>query len=159
MSGDHVNYPFASPYPPYVIRTTVGSDPDRVVIVTNSGSAGWELTAFAADSGGCGSQARAVAAASALPAAARCCWALTLRRDVGAGAKNWTVTVAPPDPSNAGLSQLTSGLPHSQQLGNSLSMLFMQLGSWVVALDGATGRQLWQHATYNASTPKITGWR
>ncbi len=127
VTGDYVNYPFGSPYPPYVIRTTEGNDPDRFVLVSGGGGNGgqWVLTAYEADS----------------------------------GTQAWTATVAAPDPANAGLTTLTSGLPHWQQLNSSLGLLFMQLGKSVVALDAATGQQRWQHATYNASTPKITGYR
>ncbi|PRW20529.1 tyrosine-specific transport -like [Chlorella sorokiniana] len=126
VTGDYVNFPFASPYPPYVIRTTEGTDPDRIVLVSGGGGSGgqWALTAYAADTG---SQA-------------------------------WTSTVTAPDASNAGLTTLTSGLPHWQQLNNSLGLMFMQLGKYVVAVDAASGQQRWQHATYNASTPKITGY-
>lgn len=55
--------------------------------------------------------------------------------------------------------QLTAGVPHSPQLNNTLGMVFMQLGRYIVAVDGASGQKLWQHGTYNASTPKITGYR
>ena len=126
VTGDYVNFPFGSPYPPYVIRTTEGNDPDRIVVVTNSSSDGqWVLTAYAADD----------------------------------GAEAWRAAVAAPDPANAALATLTSALPHWQQLNRSLGLLFMQLGRYVVALDGATGQQRWQHATYNSSQPKITGYR
>lgn len=76
------------------------------------------------------------------------------------GAVAWKVTVAPPPgaPANAPLVQLTNGLPHSQQANNSLSLLFLQLGTHVVAVDADTGATRWSHATYNASTPKITGY-
>lgn len=127
VTGDYVNSPFASPYPPYVIRTTEGTDPDRIVLVSGGGgnSGQWQLKAYEADS----------------------------------GAEAWSAMVAAPDAANAGLTTLTSGLPHWQQLNNSLGLIFMQLGTYVVAVDGATGQQRWQHATYNASTPKITGYR
>lgn len=127
VTGDYVNSPFASPYPPYVIRTIEGTDPDRIVLVSGGGGSGgqWQLKAYEADS----------------------------------GAEAWSATVAAPDAANAGLTTLTSGLPHWQQLNNSLGLMFLQLGTYVVAVDSATGQQRWQHATYNASTPKITGYR
>ena len=80
---------------------------------------------------------------------------LTLLR---AGAVAWRSVIAPPDAQNAQLTGLTTGQPPSQQGSSSLNMLFMQMGRYVVAVDGASGRKLWQHATYNASTPKITGY-
>lgn len=74
-----------------------------------------------------------------------------------AGKEAWRSVIAPPDAQNAQLTTLTTGAPLSQQPSSSLNMLFMQLGTYVVAVDGASGRKLWQHKTYNASTPKITG--
>lgn len=67
--------------------------------------------------------------------------------------------MAPPDPTNSGLATFTSGLPASQQFGNALGLILMQLGAHVVAVNGSDGRTLWQHPTYNQTTPRITGYR
>ncbi len=64
-----------------------------------------------------------------------------------------------PEGENSELRTLTSGTPPGQQANNSLALLFLQLGGTVVAVDPTSGRQLWAHPTYNASTPKITGYR
>jgi outer membrane protein assembly factor BamB len=125
-TGDFVNFPFSSPYPPYVVRTLDGDAPDKIVAISDSNGAGsWTLSAF----------------------------------DAATGAVNWTATVSAPDGSNDMLTAPCSGLPMSQQLENGLSMMFMQLGATVLALDPSNGRQLWQHPTYNQSVPKITGYR
>ena len=76
-----------------------------------------------------------------------------------AGAVNYTFSVAVPDSSNSVLSTLTSGVPPMQQHNNTLSLLFMQIGTVVVAVDPASGQQLWSHPTYNQTMPKITGYR
>jgi hypothetical protein len=76
-----------------------------------------------------------------------------------AGAVNYTFTVQSPEGGNSALTTLTGGTPPGQQANNSLALLFMQIGSTVLAVDPASGRQLWTHATYNESTPKITGYR
>ncbi|EFN52382.1 hypothetical protein CHLNCDRAFT_58851 [Chlorella variabilis] len=78
--------------------------------------------------------------------------------DAATGAVNYTFSVAVPDSSNSVLSTLTSGVPPMQQHNNTLSLLFMQIGTVVVAVDPASGQQLWSHPTYNQTMPKITGY-
>lgn len=51
VTGDHVNFPFGSPSPPFVLRTVEGNEPDKIVVISNQTTAGWELTAFTADTG------------------------------------------------------------------------------------------------------------
>lgn len=70
----------------------------------------------------------------------------------------WNTTVSAPGGTNGALYGLTSGAPLSQQQNNTLAVLFVQLGGYVVAVNAKDGSTLWQHATYNASTPKITAY-
>ena len=50
-TGDYVNFPFSSPFPPFVSRISTDAF-DRIVVFTNSSGAGsWTLTAFDAPPG------------------------------------------------------------------------------------------------------------
>ncbi|KAL4422642.1 hypothetical protein ABPG75_008839 [Micractinium tetrahymenae] len=77
---------------------------------------------------------------------------------VDTGDSVWNATVSAPGAANGALYALTSGAPHSQQQNNTLATLFVQLGGYVLAVDPRDGSTLWQHATYNASTPKISAY-
>ena len=53
-TGDYVNFPFSSPFPPFVSRISTDAV-DRIVVFTNSsGDGSWTLTAVDAPTGGCG---------------------------------------------------------------------------------------------------------
>ncbi len=75
-----------------------------------------------------------------------------------AGDSVWNSTVSAPGAANGALYGLTSGAPDSQQQNNTLTTVFVQLGGYVVAVNAQDGSTLWQHATYNGSTPKITAY-
>ncbi|PSC69117.1 MBL fold metallo-hydrolase [Micractinium conductrix] len=85
-------------------------------------------------------------------------WTLSaLEADTGEFVWNSTLTA----PGGSILYGLTSGGPPSQQMGNAMTasgLLFAQLGGYVVAVNASSGATLWQHATYNQSTPKITAY-
>ncbi|KAI3430381.1 hypothetical protein D9Q98_004976 [Chlorella vulgaris] len=50
-TGEFVNFPFGSPYPPYVLRTEAGSDPDKILVVTGVSGSTYTLTAYDAATG------------------------------------------------------------------------------------------------------------
>lgn len=128
VTGPYVNFPYGSPQPPFILRNAEGTAADRVVIVTDNTGSGWTLAAYEADT----------------------------------GKQAWSSAVSAPAGSNAGagtLYSLTSGTPNSQQQNNTMGgTLFVQLGSYVIAVNAVDGSTLWQHPTYNESTPRITAY-
>ena len=74
-----------------------------------------------------------------------------------AGDVNWPATIVSPGGADSPPLAITSGLPLSQQQNNTSDLLLVLVGGVVMALDPATGRQLWSHATYNQTAPIITG--
>lgn len=66
-TGAFVNFPFASPYPPLVLRAAEGPDPDKILVVSDVSGGSYTFSAYDVASGASGRQRPSALGSKTLP--------------------------------------------------------------------------------------------